>query len=160
LPTTLALAGTSAVTTVPAPTIARRPIVRPGSTVALAPIDAPSWISVTRNCSGVSLLRGNRSLANVALGPMKTSSPTRRPSHSCTPHFTVTRSPITTSFSTKTLSQMLASVPMTAPGSTWANAQMREPAPTVVDSQRPCGWTKNDSVTTVLGRSGQWIAGR
>ena len=79
---------------------------------------------------------------NVALGPTNTSSSSRTPSHSCTPHLTVTRSPTTTSFSTKTPSQMLQSAPMRAPGSTWANAQMRVPAPTLSVSQRPCSWTK------------------
>ena len=36
--------------------------------VALAPIEAPSWISVVRNAAGRSLLRGNRSFEKVAFG--------------------------------------------------------------------------------------------
>ena len=44
-------------------------------------------------------LRGNGSLQNVAFGPMNTSSSIRRPSQIWTPHFIVTLSPITTSFS-------------------------------------------------------------
>src|SRR3954447_8295645 len=72
---------------------------------------------------------------------MKTSSSTRSPSQSWTPHLTVTRSPMTTSFSTNTWSQMLASRPMRAPGSTCANAQTRLPSPIASVSQMPAGWT-------------------
>ena len=39
-------------------------------------------------------------------------------------------------------SPMLQSDPMTAPLSTWANAQTLVPTPTVLDSHRPIGWTK------------------
>ncbi len=44
-PTTTAFAGTDRVTTAPAPTIAPRPMVRPGRIVAFAPIEAP-WRTV------------------------------------------------------------------------------------------------------------------
>src|SRR4051794_3652196 len=145
LPTTFALAGTSAVTTLPAPIIAPRPMVTPGRIVALAPIDAPSLIVVTTNDSGRWRLRGNMSLANVAFGPMNTSSPTRNPSHNCTPHFTVTRSPTTTSFSMNTPSQMLHNSPTRAPGNTWANAQTRVPTPISVDSHNAFGCTNTSS---------------
>ena len=47
-------------------------------------------------------LLGKWSFVNVAFGPMKTSSSSRVPSQSCTPHLTVTRSPTTTSFSMNT----------------------------------------------------------
>ena len=52
LPTTTAWAGTLRVTTAPAPTMAPRPMVSPGRIVALAPIDAPSSITVAVNLSG------------------------------------------------------------------------------------------------------------
>jgi len=129
LPVTMAFGGTSRVTTAPAPTIANAPTVIPGSIVALAPMLAPRLILTCRNCSGRCLLRGKGSLANVAFGPMNTSSSTRMPSHNWTPHLMVTRFPTTTSFSMKTWSQMLASSPITAPGSTWAKAQTRDPRP-------------------------------
>ncbi len=46
LPATTAYGGTDSTTTAPAPTIAPRPIVMPGSSVALAPIDAPAFTTV------------------------------------------------------------------------------------------------------------------
>ena len=111
----------------------------------------PPRRSRDREASGYTLLRGNRSLVNVAFGPMKTSSPTRMPSQSCTPDLIVTRSPTTTSFSMKTWSQMLQSAPITAPGRTWANAQTRVPSPTDELSQMPPGCTK---VTAAPSRPG------
>ena len=60
LPTTMALAGTSWVTTLPAPTMAPRPIVTPGKMVALAPMDAPCCTSVFANCAGYCLLRDQK----------------------------------------------------------------------------------------------------
>mgnify|MGYP003693607367 CR=1 FL=1 len=78
LPATTAYGGTDSTTTAPAPTIAPRPIVMPGSSVALAPIDAPSLTIVVRNFAGRRLLRGKWSFANVAFGPMKTSFSMRR----------------------------------------------------------------------------------
>ena len=68
LPATTAYGGTDSTTTAPAPTIAPRPMVIPGSSVALAPIDAPSFTIVVRNFVGRRLLRGKRSFANVAFG--------------------------------------------------------------------------------------------
>ncbi|GIU88060.1 MAG: hypothetical protein KatS3mg009_2575 [Acidimicrobiia bacterium] len=147
LPTTLAWAGTSAVTTAPAPTIAPVPMRTPGRSVALAPIDAPSSTTVVANRSGRRLLRGNRSFVKVAFGPMKTSSPMRTPSQSCTPLLIVTRSPTTTSFSTNTPKQTLQSAPITAPGRTCAKAQTRVPGPIEGDSQIACGCTNAPSVT-------------
>src|SRR4051794_28294138 len=82
---------------------------------------------------------------------MNTSSPTRNPSQSCTPHFSVTRSPTTTSFSTNTPSQMLQKLPTCAPGNTCAKAQIRVPSPTLADSHRPFGWTKTGSVMALSG---------
>lgn len=98
----MAFAGTVRVTTAPAPTIAPAPISSPGRIVAFAPMDAPLRTTVLGNVSGYALLRGNGSLVKVAFGPTNTSSSRCTPSQSCTPHFTVTRSPTTTSFSTKT----------------------------------------------------------
>jgi hypothetical protein len=87
----------------------------PGRIVAFAPIDAPALTIVVRNLAGRCRLRGKMSFANVAFGPMKTSSSMTTPSQSCTPHFTVTRSPTVTSFSMNVWSQMLQSAPMRAP---------------------------------------------
>ena len=98
-PTTVAPGGTERVTTAPAATMALLPMVMPGRMVAPAPIEAPASTTVCRKCAGALLLRGKRSFVKVTFGPIKTSSPTRKPSHSCTPLLTVTRSPITTSFS-------------------------------------------------------------
>ncbi len=36
----------------------------------------------------------------------------------------------------------IAIAPYSAPGNTWANAQIRVPFPSLVVSQMPCGWTK------------------
>ena len=102
LPITIARAGTERVTTAPAPTMASSPIETPGRIVAAAPMDAPFETTVLADaCLGI-LLLGNRSFVKVALGPMNTSSAISIPSHSCTPLFTVTRSPTVTSFSIKT----------------------------------------------------------
>ena len=98
--------------------------------------DAPSWTCRAQDTRLVAACSaGSRRSRRLRSGRTNTSSPRRTPSHSCTPHFTVTRSPITTSFSMNTPSQMLHSAPMAAPGSTCANAQMRVPAPTWSDSQ-------------------------
>src|SRR5688572_4455536 len=147
-PATIAPAGTLLVTTAPAPTIARSPISMPDSSVALAPTDAPARTVVRLNVAGYCLLRGNRSLVNVALGPMKTSSSSVTPSHNWTPLLMVTRSPTTTSFSMNTWSQILQSSPIRAPGSTCAKAQTRVPRPTFEVSTSACGWRKKASVTS------------
>ncbi len=80
LPVTIASAGTSRVTTAPAPIIDRSPMVSPGRMVAFAPIEAPFRIRVRGSFRGCCVLRGNRSFVKVALGPMKTSSSTLIPS--------------------------------------------------------------------------------
>ena len=139
LPATTAYGGTDSTTTAPAPTIAPRPIVMPGSIVALAPIDAPSLTIVVRNFVGGRLLRGKRSFANVALGPMKTSSSMRTPSQSWTPHFTVTRSPTMTSFSMNVWSQMLQSAPMRAPAARARRPRRACAARSSFDSHIACG---------------------
>ena len=102
MPATIANAGTSWATTDPAATMAFRPTVRPGSKVALAPMEAPRRTTVRANAGGGWRLRGKGSLVKVAFGPTKTSSSRVTPSHSWTPHLTVTRSPMDTSFSTNT----------------------------------------------------------
>ena len=66
----------------------RAPIVRPGRIVALAPMEAPARTTVGANAAGRCRLRGNGSLVNVAFGPTNTSSSSRTPSQSCTPHLT------------------------------------------------------------------------
>lgn len=141
-PTTVAYGGTSRVTTAPAPIIAPRPIRTPGRIVAFAPTETSSSRTVCAKTSGYCLERGKRSLVNVALGPTKTRCPRRNPSHNCTPHFKVTSSPTTTSFSMNTLSQTLQPLPSLAPGNTCANAQIRVPAPMDSLSHMPCGCTK------------------
>ena len=118
LPTTIAFGGTGRVTTAPAPTIALRPTLMPGSSVAPAPIDAPRQTRVSRKRSGCCLLRGKRSFVKLTFGPMKTSSSMRVPFQSCTPLLIVTRSPTTTSASMKVWLHTLASAPMTAPSRT------------------------------------------
>src|ERR1700722_4409553 len=138
----MARAGTSRVTTAPAPIIASEPIVRPGRIVAFAPIEAPRLTKVRVYDAGFCLLRGNGSLVNVALGPTKTSSSRVTPSQSCTPHLTVTRSPTSAPPSIKVWSQMLQSAPMRAPGSTCAKAQMRVLGPIVPVSTRASGCAK------------------
>src|SRR5713101_7100514 len=161
LPATMAFAGTSAVTTAPAPIMAPGPIVRPQRIVALAPIDAPCRTTVCANAAGRWWLCGNGSFVNVAFGPTNTSSSRRTPSHNWTPDFTVTRFPTTTSFSTKTWSQMLQSSPMTAFGRMWTKAQTRVRAPTRVDSTIAEGCQGNSvSAVVASGRpSGEFNAG-
>ncbi len=129
LPTTKLFGATSLVTTEPAATKLPEPMVSPGKMTAPAPMEAPFSIVVCKNFSGYLLLLGKRSFVKVALGPIKTSSPTRRPSHSWTPLLTVTRSPITTSFSIKTWEQTLHSAPIFAPASTTTNCQILVPSP-------------------------------
>src|SRR5262245_12303600 len=55
LPATIAPAGTSLVTTLPAPTMARSPIVMPQSSVAPEPMDAPRLTSVGMHCQSASV---------------------------------------------------------------------------------------------------------
>src|SRR3954447_5470629 len=153
LPTTMACGGTERVTTAPAPTIAPTPISSPGRIVAFAPIEAPRRTSVRGYSSSQWRLRGKRSLVNVALGPMNTSSSTVTPLHSCTPDLTVTRSPTTTPFSTNTPSHRLQSSPTRAPSSTCANAHTFVPRPTSSLSHRPCGCTKTSGIDALpVGR--------
>src|ERR1019366_231921 len=128
-PATIAIGGTSLVTTAPAPTMSFSPMVSPGRMVALAPMDAPRLTRVRAKRAGCCPLRGKGSLEKVALGPTNTSSCSVTPSQTWTPHLMVTRSPMRTSFSMNVWSQMLQAAPITAPGRTWANAQMRVPAP-------------------------------
>lgn len=116
--------GTSWVTMLPAAIIAFSPMVMPGRMVALAPMLAPFFMVVCGKESGYCFERGKRSLVNVALGPIKTLSSMRMPSHSCTPLLTVTLLPTMTSFSMRTPAQMLQLLPMMAPGSTTQNCQM------------------------------------
>ena len=101
LPASFECGGALCVTTAPAPTMALSPMTIPGASVALAPMDAPRLITVRGYSARCCWLRGKRSLVKVALGPMNTSSSTRRPSHNWTPHLMVTRSPTITSFSMK-----------------------------------------------------------
>jgi hypothetical protein len=71
---------------------------------------------------------------------MNTSSSSRVPSQTETPHLMVTRSPITTSFSTKQRSQMLQPLPIVAPGSTLQKAQIRVPSPMRSVATSAVGW--------------------
>jgi hypothetical protein len=143
LPTTSPFAGTSRVTTAPAPTNACAPIVNPHTTTTPAPSVAPTWTSVGRKSSRLRLLaeRGRRSFVNRTPGPRNTSSSMITPSNNMTPFFTVTRLPIVTPPSTYAWSQILQLRPTSAPARTCANAQIRVPAPTWSVSHSPCGWT-------------------
>ncbi len=76
-----AKAGTSAVTTAPAPMKAYSPRVTPQTTVALAPIVAPRRTTVGRySCFRETWLRGFNTLVKTQLGPQKTSSSSVTPS--------------------------------------------------------------------------------
>src|SRR5450759_1774373 len=73
---------------------------------------------------------------------MNTSSSMSRPSQICTPDFTVTRSPICTSPSTRTCAQMLHCAPMRAPARITANCQTRVSGPMShgATSANECTW--------------------
>src|ERR1041384_6876282 len=92
-PFTRACGGTSLVTTLPAATKARSPTVTPQTTVAFAPIDAPTRTRVATSSVG-NALRGRRSFVKVAFGPTKTSSSSTTRSHTWTPFFTTTPLPM------------------------------------------------------------------
>ena len=66
LPATMVSAGTSRVTTLPAPTMARSPIVTLASTVAPEPIDAPFLTTVYSTFQSSALCRSPEAV--VALG--------------------------------------------------------------------------------------------
>src|SRR5919108_1775684 len=74
-PATMALGGTSLVTTLPAPIMAFSPTVIPHNNVALEPMEAPRFTTVGTHAQSVSVCnrpsalvaRGNRSLINVTL---------------------------------------------------------------------------------------------
>ena len=70
LPTTSAWAGTSRITTAPAPTSASWPTVMPQTIVALAPIDAPFCTSVGSSASGPRLMcaRGHEVVGEDRVG--------------------------------------------------------------------------------------------
>src|SRR6266702_3174835 len=146
LPATRAWSATSWTTTAPAATKAWRPMVTSHTTVALAPTVAPRRTSVGTSSSGAFLkpTRGVRSLVNTMLGPRNTSSSTVTRSQTSTAFLTVTRSPSRAPPSMKAWSPTLQSAPTTAPGSTWANAQMRVRGPTRSLSHSPIGWTNTD----------------
>src|SRR5438105_1652142 len=143
-PATSACAGTSRVTTAPAPTNAYSPMVTPQTMVALAPMVAPRRTIVSPNSSRFFLnpTRGRSTLVKTALGPTNTSSSRRTPSQMRTAFLMVTRLPITAPVSTKAWSPTLQRLPMRAPFMTWANAQMRVPSPTWSLSQSPRSCTK------------------
>src|SRR5262249_44266006 len=87
-PATIVSAGTSLVTTLPAPTIAFSPTVIPHNNVALEPMDAPRFTRVGShvqsaffcNLPSAVVARGNLSLMKVTLCPIKTSSSMVTPS--------------------------------------------------------------------------------
>ena len=79
-PNTSAWAGTSLVTTEPAPTRAYAPIVIPATMVEFAPMEAPSQTLVFETRSSLQMReRGYRSLVKHTCGPMNTLLPTVRP---------------------------------------------------------------------------------
>src|SRR5712692_2410916 len=152
LPSTMAPAGTSRVTTHPAPIVADSPTVIPASNVAFAPIDARFRIHVLNGAGGSGFDRGNRSL-NVAFGPTNTSSSSMAPSQSTTPFLTVTRSPITTLFSITIPAPRSQWDPMRAPGRMWAKASILVPVPTWRLSHNARGWMKTFSGAFATARS-------
>src|ERR1019366_248190 len=79
------------------------------------------------------------------------------PSQTWTPHLMVTRSPMRTSFSMNVWSQMLQPAPITAPGRTWANAQMRVPAPIEGLSTMAVSCWKKSVNAGLLGKSLQGV---
>src|SRR5688572_10730377 len=133
LPTTVARARTSLVTTAPAPILAPSPIRTPGSMHAPPPMLTLFSTTVPIGSKARLPLPGYLSLVKVTFGPIKTSLPMRRPSQSCTPLLIVTRSPTTTSFSMKQCEQMLQLAPNFAPERTTTNCQMRVPGPMAAD---------------------------
>jgi hypothetical protein len=83
-PTTTACAGTSRVTTAPAPMSAHAPMFSGATSVACAPMVAPSPTRVSSQPSERSrgnAARGRRTFVNIAAGPTKTSSPRTTPAH-------------------------------------------------------------------------------
>src|SRR5581483_10053547 len=88
LPATTAPAGTSRVTTAPAPTSAPSPIVTPPRTTAPEPIEAPRSTRVRRSIQSASVwsspssvvARGYLSLTKITPWPTKTSSARSTPS--------------------------------------------------------------------------------
>src|SRR5664279_3367158 len=147
LPTTNACAGTSRVTTAPAPTNAYSPIVVRQTTTTPAPKVAPRDTVVVSSSAPCFLMnaRGEKSLVKITPGPRKTSSSIVTPSKLMTWFLTVTRSPMTAPPSTYAPSQMLQSRPTTAPGSMWANAHTLVPEPTDALSQSPLPCTNTPS---------------
>lgn len=84
-PVTNAYAGTSLVTTLPAPTNAYSPILTPHTTVTFPPNDAPRPTTVSLY-SDLRLMnaRGFTTLVNTADGPTNTPSSSRTPSYTVT----------------------------------------------------------------------------
>src|SRR5262249_40392396 len=88
LPATTVFAGTSRVTTLPAPTIAFSPTTTPHKIVELVPMEAPFLMRVCTTCQSASVWRappslverGYLSLMNETLCPMNTSSSIVTPS--------------------------------------------------------------------------------
>src|SRR6266536_807018 len=129
-------------------------MVTPQTTVAFAPMVAPWRTSVgtSRSRDFLRPARGARSLVNTMLGPRNTSSSTVTRSHTSTAFFTVTRSPSLAPPSMKTWSQTLQSAPTSAPGRTWAKAQMRVLGPTRSLSHSALGCTDTDGSSPPAGR--------
>src|SRR5689334_553956 len=110
-------AGTSLVTTAPAPTKQYSPSVVPQTIVAFAPIDEPRRTSVLRySFLRDTWLRGFITLVNTIDGPQKTSSSRMTPSYNETLFWILQLSPMRTPFITTTFWPRLQRLPITAPG--------------------------------------------
>jgi hypothetical protein len=119
LPTTTAYAGTSRVTTAPAPTIAHRPTLTGATSTAPAPTVAPSSTTV-RSQSGArgNAARGWRTFVNTAPGPTNTSSPSSTPAHTLVCDWIRVPAPTTAPFAMKQNAPTTTSVPSSAPSFT------------------------------------------
>ena len=142
-PTTIALGGTSRVTTAPAPTIAAVPIVTPGRIVAFAPIDAPSATRVVGTV-GVVLLAARE----LVVGEGRVGADEDVVAHpQAVPQLDAALDGHPIADDDVVLDEDAVADVAVAPdaarrASTWANAQIRVPAPTSELSQIPCGCTK------------------
>src|SRR5207245_7369735 len=135
LPWTSAKSGTSRVTTAPAPTNAKRPMVSPQRMVAFAPTVAPCRTSVGRySCFREIWLRGLITFVNTTDGPQNTESSRVTPSYTETLFWIFTPAPTTAPGATYTFWPSEQFAPTRAPLATCEKCQMRVSAPTAAGS--------------------------
>lgn len=125
-----AKAGTSRVTTLPAPTRAYSPIVTPHTTVTLAPIDAPRHRRVGRySFFRLMKARGFMTLVNTADGPTKTSSSRVTPSYIETLFWILHPLPIRAVGKTTTFCPNEQRLPTWHPDTRWQKCHIRVSSP-------------------------------